>query len=251
MNPVHHARSASRRFGGSWQDFVQFHSFFDQSKAAFPSVQHRIFLHTDDLGRALAKRVFGETLAVPGTDGISVDKLVDQHIREDLGTRIRLDDWLAQMRVPRWIENGHLRALRLTPEDEAFREDPTGAAARTFGGRPDEYQPVLDILRLGTAFSDRPAAGLVLTNSLGIFIAEQALGYAIETADGHIAPTRLVAERMTKGLLGRLPTPQDICLNIQGRGWMRGELVRQANVLWPDYDHAHEHDSHDEHEEDG
>ena len=59
MKPLQHARIAAHRYGGEWEDWITIHDWIDRSKAIFPSMQHRMFLHSD----------FGEWLAVRVSDG--------------------------------------------------------------------------------------------------------------------------------------------------------------------------------------
>src|SRR5262245_43162345 len=54
MKPLQHARITAHRYSGEWQDWIAIHDWIDSSKAIFPSMQHRMFIHSD----------FGEWLAV-------------------------------------------------------------------------------------------------------------------------------------------------------------------------------------------
>src|SRR5262249_11960001 len=45
MKPLQHARITGRHYGGEWQDWIAIHDWIDRSKAIFPSMQHRMFLH--------------------------------------------------------------------------------------------------------------------------------------------------------------------------------------------------------------
>ena len=47
MKPLQHARITAHRHGGVWQDWLAFHDWIDRSKSVFPSMQHRLFLHSD------------------------------------------------------------------------------------------------------------------------------------------------------------------------------------------------------------
>jgi hypothetical protein len=243
MNPIYHARSSAHRHGGHWRDYVAVHSFFDQSKAAFPSVQHRVFLHTTDFGRAAAVATFGNTLQLTGGGSASVEELVDQHLREDLGFRVTMDDWLNKLDPPEWAVRSRRR--RMHPKIARFVDNPTEAAAATWGGAAADYAPVLAVLKLPTTLSPHPLARLVTMNSLGIFVAERIVGEAIETADGHIVPTRLVAERMVQAEMGLIPHAAGIAGRIGLDPWMHGALVREADRLWPE-DHDDEEGRHDE-----
>ena len=232
MNPVQHARSSAHHHGGTWKDYAPFHLFFDQSKAAFPQVQHRIFLHTTDLGYELARRVHGDHIMNSEGKAVSVKVLMEQHMREDLGFRLVLDDWLNLLPEPSWYA-GRER-VRLSREIQAFISEPEVAAAATWGGEADEYCPLTEFLDLGSRVSQNPLAPLVLNNSLGIFLAEQALGQAIETRCGRIVPLRLAAEKIVHARMRRIATPEQVAGGIRLVPWMHGALVREANALWGD-----------------
>ncbi len=61
MKPLQHARITARRYGGEWQDWIAIHDWIDRSKAIFPSMQHRMFLHSD-FGEWLAVKIHGEAI---------------------------------------------------------------------------------------------------------------------------------------------------------------------------------------------
>src|SRR5258708_27972617 len=52
MKPLQHAQVAAYRYGGSWQDWIGIHAFFDQSKEAWMPIQScqlRSEEHTSEL----------------------------------------------------------------------------------------------------------------------------------------------------------------------------------------------------------
>jgi hypothetical protein len=61
MKPLQHARITARRYGGEWQDWIAIHDWIDRSKAIFPSMQRRMFLHSD-FGEWLAVKIHGEAI---------------------------------------------------------------------------------------------------------------------------------------------------------------------------------------------
>ena len=65
MKPLQHARITAHRYGGEWQDWIGLHDWLDRSKMIFPSMQHRMFLHSD-FGEWLTMKLTGrEPVALP------------------------------------------------------------------------------------------------------------------------------------------------------------------------------------------
>ena len=93
-HPYHHARSSVRKWGGSIEDYLELHAFFDQSKALYPGPQHRAFLH-HSAGIFLLERCFGSTITLSSGKVIPTRWVGEQHLQEDLGGRIpTFQDWL-------------------------------------------------------------------------------------------------------------------------------------------------------------
>jgi hypothetical protein len=220
MKPLAHARIAAARYGGTWQDYFAHHQFFDGSKAAFPSVQHRFFLHSD-FGIALFARLY-DTLTV-GERQISCEQLGLDHLEEDLGRIVPLCDWIANIApdaVPRRRSHPELRLLRDYPVD--------GCVAR-WGGTAADFEPLIaffDEPRVRYCADDR-RADLVLHNSFGIFLAEERFGAAL-TVDGKVRATRTIAEALVAARFGYIPTPAAIGNRMDLVPWMTGAAVPAA-----------------------
>lgn len=225
MNPVHHARSAAARHGGDWRRFVAVHAFYDQSKAVFAGVQHRLFVHTADVGGDLARRAFGAEV-IPG---VATDLMTHQHLDEDLGAQVTLEDWL-KYADPTLEAKLNQSRVPLEARYKGLESDPTGRAAAVWGGVPGDYAPLTELLALPERHSRHPLARWVLRNTLGIFIAEACLGPAIETADGRIVPTRLVAEKMVHAATGQIVPATRLALAIRQMPWMRGVNANEPDL---------------------
>ncbi len=93
-HPWHHARSSVKKWGGTVEDYLRFHAFFDQSKALYPAPQHRALLH-HSAGIFLLEQCFGQTLMLSSGKVIPTRWVGEQHVAEDLGGRIpSFQDWL-------------------------------------------------------------------------------------------------------------------------------------------------------------
>lgn len=93
-HPYHHALSSVKQWGGSVEDYIALHTFFDQSKALYPGPQHRALLH-HSAGIFLLERCFGQTIKLSSGKVIPTRWVGEQHVQEDLGGRIpTFQDWL-------------------------------------------------------------------------------------------------------------------------------------------------------------
>jgi hypothetical protein len=101
-HPVEHAQNSTRKFGGTLEDYLAIHRWFDESKAFFPDFRHRALRHHAE-GIFLAERIFGVT--VRNSDGaeVAVRYLGEQHVKEDLGRIPTVQDWLTRIRPESWM----------------------------------------------------------------------------------------------------------------------------------------------------
>jgi PAS domain S-box-containing protein len=102
LHPLKHAESSARKFGGTAEDYLPIHNWFDESKAFFPDFRHRALRHHAE-GIFLAEKLFG--VAILNGDGkqVPVRYVGEQHIREDLGRIPTAQDWLLQIKPQGWM----------------------------------------------------------------------------------------------------------------------------------------------------
>lgn len=112
MNSWFHAVSASRKWGGTPQDFLPIEEFIDSSKQVIGDVRHRsVYHHT--LGVYLCQRIFGDTLQV-GRKLIPVRLIAEQHILEDLGWLPSPADYIDGMPIKAWMSGSVRKELPLS-----------------------------------------------------------------------------------------------------------------------------------------
>ena len=224
MHPINHARSSASAFGGHPDGHLPFHAFLDQTKMACATVQHRVFLHSADLGLALAQARFGTHIDVGSGLGVSVEAMMMRHLDEDLGIRATLADWLRHVDPDdagrQWYYGD------MMPEAQPFSVDPAAAAAVVWGGDPEDYRPLTNLLKLGETVSRHPLANAPLMSSVGPFLAEQCLGAVINLSTMGSVPTRVVAERMILGMHGTIEPASRLPEAIPLQDWMRGKPVK-------------------------
>lgn len=105
-DPLHHAMSSARKFGGVFEDYLPIHDWFDLSKEGFGDARHRSMRHhTEGIGWCIEK--FGRYIKVVGPDGayrnISTRMIAEQHLIEDLGFLPTMADWLKCMKLESWM----------------------------------------------------------------------------------------------------------------------------------------------------
>jgi hypothetical protein len=124
-HPHHHAVSSSRKWGGTPEDYIEIHSWFDETKAFLPDFRHRALRHHAE-GIFLCERIFGYTITLStcakcgetkdehweyGDENLHVfiPKLIpvrwigEQHVREDLGFIPPASQWLERIAVEPWM----------------------------------------------------------------------------------------------------------------------------------------------------
>lgn len=207
MNPFDHARSSARLHGGCWSDYHPLHAWFDLTKSAHCHFTHRSLRHHRE-GIVEAVRVFGPSIR--NSDGVLVatETVARQHVEEDCRGMPNASDWLEGYDPPAW--------LRVPLPDAA---DLARMSALRFGGDPETYLPLHEWFLATRLWSDSPAHLIFRHQAFGIHETESRFGPAL--ADGaHAVPTRVVAERHVRSVLGRLPAAPDLLRRIRAERWM-------------------------------
>jgi hypothetical protein len=101
-HPYHHAVSSVRRHGGSVEDYLPLHSWFDESKLIVADFRHRALRHHAE-GIFMAEKLFGTTLTLSTGRIIPVRWIGEQHVREDLGRIPSFADWVRAIRPEPWM----------------------------------------------------------------------------------------------------------------------------------------------------
>jgi hypothetical protein len=125
-HPYHHAVRSARLFGGCAEDYLDIHSWFDESKAHLPDLRHRALRHHAE-GIFLCERIFGVTRRNSGGREVPVRQVGEQHVRDDLGWIPTVKDWLENLKLQPWMTR---TAYRPSPEAEPAESSPVPEAAR-------------------------------------------------------------------------------------------------------------------------
>lgn len=92
MKPLQHAQISAKTYGGEWTDYIEIHSFLDSSKAACAHFKHRFLLHHAE-GIELGVKFFGERTVNSENRSISTEKILTEHLIEDVGRIATVEDW--------------------------------------------------------------------------------------------------------------------------------------------------------------
>jgi len=98
----YHALSSVRPWGGTADDFLPIHTWFDESKLISADFRHRALRHHAE-GIFLAERLFGVVLTISTGRVVPVRLIAEQHMREDFGFIPSFVDWLKEIRPQPWM----------------------------------------------------------------------------------------------------------------------------------------------------
>ena len=101
-HPFYHAQSSVRKYGGSINDYLPIHNWFDASKSHIGDVRHRALRHHSE-GIFLCEQIFGVTILNSDGRSVPVRFIGEQHVVEDLGRIPAPSEWLSEMPIKPWM----------------------------------------------------------------------------------------------------------------------------------------------------
>lgn len=110
-HPYHHALSSVKKWGGTVEDYIAIHGWFDESKKIIADFRHRALRHHAE-GIFMAETIFGYTILLSTGRAIPTRWVGEQHVREDLGFIPSFADWVKAIRPEPWMG----RAAKLESE---------------------------------------------------------------------------------------------------------------------------------------
>ncbi len=113
-HPYHHALSSVRKWGGTPEDYLALHAWFDESKQIIADYRHRALRHHAE-GIFMLEKIFGTTITLSSGRVIPTRWVGEQHVREDLGRIPSFADWVRAIRPEPWMG----RATTLSLEERA------------------------------------------------------------------------------------------------------------------------------------
>jgi len=111
MKPYYHSLLSAKKFGGTPEDYLEIHRWFDKSKAGLADVRHRAVRHHSE-GIFWCEEVFGSILTNSEGKKIPVRNIGEQHVLDDLGWIPTLKDWLQNMKVDSWMLKANKESIK-------------------------------------------------------------------------------------------------------------------------------------------
>ena len=136
-HPYHHALSSARKWGGTADDYLPLHAWFDEpSKLIIADFRHRALRHHAE-GVFGLERAFGTTVTVSTGRVVPVRLIGEQHCIEDLGFVPSFADWVRCIRPQPWMG----RAQPIHRDVDPFATHPAGhdllpSTVQTLGDAP-------------------------------------------------------------------------------------------------------------------
>ena len=237
MKPLQHARISVKKYGGSWMDYIELHSFLDSSKAACAHFKHRFLLHHAE-GIGLAVRIFGEKIINSENREISTGRLLIEHLIEDLGRVVTVEDW-AQSLMPKQNDSFYKFLAKKREQVEVGAVQGETELLSAFGLVEKDIAAIQAFLAFPLADSEHPAALLVTHNSFAVFLAEKIFGYAFvknnkeankDNPKKQLIAVREVFERLIFLRMKAVYSPAEIIARTNEADWMRGTRAGHAQA---------------------
>lgn len=109
-NPVIHAESAVKKWGGVIDDYLPIQEKMDCSKAYFPDNRHRVLTHTMFWVKEVMLPIFGSYIVNSDDKKVSVKDICERHILEDFKQKFipSPQDFIQEMEYKPWMQNGKM-----------------------------------------------------------------------------------------------------------------------------------------------
>lgn len=101
-HPYHHSLSSVKKWGGTVEDYMPIHDWFDETKKLLADFRHRALRHHAE-GIFLCEQVFGKTITLSTGRVIPVRWIGEQHVKEDLGRIPTAAEWLQCIKPAAWM----------------------------------------------------------------------------------------------------------------------------------------------------
>ena len=134
-HPYHHALSSVKKWGGTVDDFIEVHTWFDQGKEITADFRHRALRH-DAEGIFMAETIFGPTLTLSTGRIIPTRWVGEQHVKEDLGFIPSFAYWVKAIRPEPWMGRAERIEAQVDPYLASMSADMTDSAYQRLGLPP-------------------------------------------------------------------------------------------------------------------
>jgi len=105
-HPQQHAISSVKKWGGTVNDYITIHEWFDATKAWVGHSYHRMFRHHSE-GIFECEKIFGDSIVNQDGKIVYVRYIAEQHVKEDCNNYIpSAKEWLDNIinkETPLWM----------------------------------------------------------------------------------------------------------------------------------------------------
>lgn len=102
MKPLTHAKNSVKKWKGNIDDYLDIHTWFDESKAYFADYRHRALRHHAQ-GIFECEEKFGYYITNSDNIKVAVRDIAEQHVIEDLGCIPSIQDWYSNIQHKDWM----------------------------------------------------------------------------------------------------------------------------------------------------
>jgi hypothetical protein len=95
--PLHHAQASVNRWGGTVDDYLFIHNWFDETKAFHPDFRHRAIRHHSQGVQECIKK-YGDYIELNNNKKVPIKLIAEQHLIEDCGYIPSMSDWLMHIK---------------------------------------------------------------------------------------------------------------------------------------------------------
>lgn len=107
--PYFHSLSSAKKYGGTWEDYMEIHELMDSSKASVADNRHRALTHNSWFIGTILPKIFGEVF-FRKSDGkpVQTRDIGEMHVLEDYKMRFipTAQDFIEHMEFQDWMQNG-------------------------------------------------------------------------------------------------------------------------------------------------
>lgn len=105
--PLVHALSSVKKFGGKTEDYFAIHEKMDCSKKYCGDNRHRALTHNHFWIHEVMEVIFGKTITNSDGKVVSIYRICEQHINEDFRFKFfpNVMDYLSEMELKNWMNN--------------------------------------------------------------------------------------------------------------------------------------------------
>jgi hypothetical protein len=105
-HPIVHSKSSAKKFGGTWEEYIHIHNWFDETKSWYGHSIHRMFRHHSE-GIFEMEKIFGPMFTNSEGKIVNTRYVGEQHVKEDCYNYIpSAKEWveaLEKKEKPMWM----------------------------------------------------------------------------------------------------------------------------------------------------